>query len=40
MAMLFVRCLDSISHHHEESITAEDADIAAHTLIRFLQELR
>lgn len=39
VAMLFVRCHDGISHHHDESITAEDAGIAASALIRFLREL-
>lgn len=39
IAMLFVRCREGISHHHEEAITAEDAGIAADILIRFLRTL-
>lgn len=39
IAMLFVRCREGISHHHEEEITAEDAGIAADILIRFLRTL-
>ena len=39
VAMLFVRCKSGISHHHEESITADDADMAAKVLIRFLKNL-
>lgn len=39
IAMLFVRCLHGVSHHHEESITAQDAGIAARVIISFLQEL-
>jgi allantoate deiminase len=32
-AMLFVRCKDGISHNPAESITTEDADVAARVLI-------
>ncbi|WP_417824324.1 hypothetical protein [Thalassospira lucentensis] len=35
--MLFVRCRDGLSHHPEEAITPEDADVAAAVLIDFLQ---
>ncbi|MDH5355914.1 MAG: M20 family metallo-hydrolase [Gammaproteobacteria bacterium] len=37
VAMLFVRCLNGVSHHGDESITSEDAGIAADVLIRFLE---
>lgn len=36
VAMLFVRCLDGVSHHCEESITAADAGAAAAVLIELL----
>lgn len=36
VAMLFVRCLDGVSHHPAESITAADAGAAAAVLIEFL----
>jgi len=36
VAMLFVRCLDGVSHHHAESITAADAGAAAAVLMEFL----
>lgn len=36
VAMLFVRCLDGVSHHSEESITAADAGAAAAVLIELL----
>jgi len=36
VAMLFVRCLDGVSHHRAESITADDAGAAAAVLIEFL----
>jgi acetylornithine deacetylase/succinyl-diaminopimelate desuccinylase-like protein len=37
VAMLFVRCKGGISHTPEESITAEDADIAVAVLLEFLR---
>lgn len=36
VAMLFVRCKDGLSHHPDESISAEDALAAANVLISFL----
>ncbi len=33
VAMLFVRCLGGISHNPAESITIEDADMAARILL-------
>ncbi len=39
VAMLFVRCEGGVSHHHEESITVHDADVAAKVLISFLKGL-
>ncbi len=37
IGMLFVRCKGGISHNPAESITAEDAGIAARTLLRFIR---
>lgn len=37
IAMLFVRCKAGISHHPAESITAEDAEIGARVLARFIE---
>ncbi|HET8791543.1 MAG TPA: allantoate amidohydrolase, partial [Modicisalibacter sp.] len=37
IGMLFVRCRDGLSHHPDESITAEDAETAARVLIEFLK---
>jgi allantoate deiminase len=39
IGMLFVRCKDGLSHHPDEAITAADADIAAHVLAEYLQNL-
>jgi allantoate deiminase len=39
IAMLFVRCKGGISHNPAESITAEDAGIAARVLLRFLADI-
>ena len=36
--MMFVRCLKGISHNPLESITAEDADLAARALLAFVQD--
>jgi allantoate deiminase len=36
VGMLFVRCAGGISHRADESITAEDAGIAARVLLRFI----
>lgn len=38
IAMLFVRCKDGLSHHPDESITAEDAAATATVLMNFLTE--
>ena len=38
IGMLFVRCKDGISHHPAESMTAEDAGVAARVLLRFLEQ--
>jgi allantoate deiminase len=38
-AMLFVRCKDGISHHPAESITVEDADVAARVLLEAISRL-
>ena len=37
IGMLFVRCKEGISHHPAESMTAEDAEVAARVLLRFLE---
>ena len=37
IGMLFVRCRDGISHHPAESMTPEDAEVAARVLLRFLE---
>lgn len=39
IAMLFVRCKDGLSHHPDESITAEDAGATAAVLMNLLTEL-
>ena len=38
-AMLFVRCKGGVSHHPAESITVEDADVAARVLIETVRRL-
>jgi allantoate deiminase len=38
-AMLFVRCKDGISHNPAESITVEDADVAARVLVEAVKRL-
>lgn len=35
--MLFVRCKDGLSHHPDEDITAEDADVAANIVCEFIK---
>ena len=37
IGMLFVRCKDGISHHPAESMTVEDAGVAARVLLGFLE---
>ena len=37
VGMLFVRCKGGISHHPAESMTEEDAGVAARVLLRFLE---
>jgi allantoate deiminase len=39
IAMLFVRCNGGISHNPLESITGEDAEVAARVLLDFLEHL-
>ena len=39
MAMLFVRCKDGVSHHPDESVTAQDLDGAARVMKIFLTEI-
>jgi allantoate deiminase len=36
--MIFVRCAGGISHNPAEAITAEDAEIAARVLLRFITD--
>jgi allantoate deiminase len=38
-AMLFVRCKGGISHNPAESITVEDADVAARVLIEAVKRI-
>jgi allantoate deiminase len=38
-AMLFVRCKGGISHNPAESITVEDADVAARVLVEAVRRL-
>ena len=38
-AMLFVRCKGGISHNPAESITVEDADVAARVLIEAIRRI-
>jgi allantoate deiminase len=38
-AMLFVRCKGGVSHNPAESITVEDADVAARVLIETVRRL-
>jgi allantoate deiminase len=40
MAMLFVRCQGGVSHHPDESITLEDAQVAVTVLLDFLRHFR
>ena len=40
IGMLFVRCKDGISHHPDESITAEDAGTGARVLLRFIRDFQ
>ena len=37
VGMLFLRCRDGLSHHPDEAITAEDAELGIRILIDFLQ---
>lgn len=39
VAMLFVRCRDGVSHHPDEYVSAEDAEIAVETLYQALLKL-
>jgi allantoate deiminase len=38
ICMIFVRCAGGISHNPAEAITAEDAEIAARVLLRFITD--
>jgi allantoate deiminase len=38
-AMLFVRCKGGISHNPAESITVEDADVAARVLLGAVKQM-
>ncbi len=40
IGMLFVRCTRGISHNPAEAITAEDAEIGARSLLRFIRAFR
>ncbi len=38
IGMIFVRCAKGISHNPAESIGAEDADLGARVLLRFIRD--
>jgi len=40
IGMIFVRCAKGISHNPAEAITAEDAEIGARCLLRFIRDFR
>jgi allantoate deiminase len=40
ICMIFVRCAGGISHNPAESVTAEDAEIAARVLLRFIADFK
>ncbi len=40
IGMLFVRCKNGISHHPDESVTAEDADTGVRVLLNFMRNFR
>jgi len=40
VGMLFLRCRDGLSHHPDESITAEDAGLGVRILLDFLRHFR
>ena len=40
IAMLFVRCRGGVSHHPDEHVSAEDAEAALRTLLRFIEDFR
>ena len=40
IGMLFVRCKSGISHHPDESVTAEDADAGVRVLLHFIRSFR
>jgi allantoate deiminase len=37
--MLFVRCAGGVSHHPDESVRAEDVDVAVDVTTRFVERL-
>ncbi|WP_148253119.1 allantoate amidohydrolase [Aidingimonas lacisalsi] len=39
IGMLFVRCRDGLSHHPDEAITADDADVAIRVIMTWLSRL-
>ncbi|MGM0823509.1 MAG: allantoate amidohydrolase [Pseudomonadota bacterium] len=39
IGMIFVRCKDGLSHHPDESISAEDGEAAVRVIMAFLQQL-
>lgn len=40
VAMLFVRCRKGISHHPDESMTMNDADVSARVLLKFIRDFQ
>ena len=39
IGMLFVRCKGGVSHHPDESVKADDVEIATRVLLEFLDQL-
>ena len=39
IGMLFVRCRDGLSHHPDEAVNAEDAEVATRVMMAFLRGL-
>jgi allantoate deiminase len=40
VAMLFVRCRGGISHHPDEHVETDDADVGARVLLRLVENFR
>ena len=40
IGMLFIRCMDGVSHNSAESISQEDAEMGARVLLRFIRNFK